>query len=120
MAGVESPTLRAVKARLGSVRLLLQECTGTDAFESFSRIQSNALLGLLQKASLEPEDRASLAEQIMSMPLAETDKASLMSVLAADGSSERIHKRRRALQNYMQLTNYVPDSIWDVLTSEEL
>ena len=110
----------AVHVRLGACRLVLEEQAGKPNHEAISKLQAAALADAIAAAGLSSTDAAAMSGKVVAMAwAAQTDLAMvLQSLTAGVGTGPTAKRQRRGCQLFTAITNYIPDCIWEVLTSD--
>ena len=108
--------MQALRARIGTTRLLLEKSTGT-ARRSLSTIQCNAVLEMMDKseAQFSSEDRANLSDILMSAGF-EADH--LERLLCRLSSGEDV--RRRKQQDHCAFLNYFSENEWAAMQDKDM
>jgi hypothetical protein len=103
---------RAIKARVGAARLLLeQHVAGSALHATVSRLQTAAIIELIGQSSLSSQVRADLSCTVLAMKLAQPDMQAILEALG-DGVASNVAKRRRVQQNWMAVHNYGTAEFW--------
>jgi hypothetical protein len=104
---------RAVKARVGAARLLLQQhVAGSPLHATVSRLQAAAILEVLGQSTLSSQVRADLGGTVLGMNLHDPDKHAILRALGDGEAVSSSAKRRRIQQNWMAVHNYGTAEFW--------
>ena len=111
---------RALKARLGAARLVLEQYPkGSPNHKALSKAQAAALREMLGTAVLTAMDRADLANVVVGINWCEPeDGTSVLAALAPETSTLPPGKRRRTQQDFLAFCNYGTDEFWNQLLGE--
>jgi hypothetical protein len=111
---------RALKARLGAARLVLEQYPkGSPNHKALSKTQAAALREMLGTAVLTAMDRADLANVVVGINWCEPeDGTSVLAALAPVTSTLPPGKRRRTQQDFMAFCNFGTDEFWNQLLGE--
>jgi hypothetical protein len=115
MAGLDDR--RALKARLGAARLVLEEYPkGSPSHKALSKAQSAALVEMLGAAVLTAVERADLANLVVAMSWCEPDDGnSVLAALTPVTSMLPPGKRRRTQQDFLAFCNFGTEELWSQL-----
>jgi hypothetical protein len=111
---------RALKARLGAARLILQQYPkGSPAHKALSKAQSAALREMLVTSVLTAVDRADLANAVVGIEWCEPeDGTSVLAALTPDTSTLPPGKRRRSQQDFLAFANFGTEEFWSQLLGD--
>jgi hypothetical protein len=118
MAGVDDR--RALKARLGAARLVLEQFPkGSPSHKALSKAQSAALREMLGTAVLTALDRADMANVVVAMNWCEPDDGnSVLAALTPGTSMLPPGKRRRTQQDFLAFCNFGTEAFWSQLLGD--
>ena len=86
----------ALKRRLGAVRVVLEETSGSANHASVSKIQANAVIALIAAASdMNPEERTEITEIVLRLQFAAQDMTTILGAMADGIVQPPSVKRRR-------------------------
>ena len=104
---------RAIKARVGAARLLLdQHVAGSALHERVSRLQAAAIMELVGQSTLSSQVRADLSGTVLGMNLHPPDMHAILGSLSEGVAVSSGAKRRRVQQNWMAVHNYGTAEFW--------
>jgi hypothetical protein len=112
---------RAIKARLGAARLVLEDMeAGSSTHLAMSRLQSKAFCEMVRATKLPPDACSDLAAQAMQMKWhGQEDLTAVLTSLTPETSLPP-GKRRRCQQNFMNLVNYGTAHFWAELADSSV
>jgi hypothetical protein len=104
---------RAIKARVGAARLLLQQhVAGSALHVTVSRLQAAAIIELIGQSTLSSQVRADLSGTVLAMNLHQPDMHAVLGALTDGVAVSSLAKRRRMQQNWMAVHNYGTAEFW--------
>ena len=110
--------MRALKARVGATRVILNRHRGDANFEMLSSLQARALADHLKDMKVEPKRLAEASSAVVAIGWARPEDArSVLDVLKTDDRPST--KRRRSQQNYLSIINYGTAEWWEDLMAPE-
>ena len=108
---------RALKARIGTARLLLQEHGSGSSHKAVSAIQMAAILDMVSTQKLTNIDKSAVCEMVLEINWYEGHLDKLLGELAEDADEPRRAKRRQ-LQDFMAIAMYGSRQFWDQMMAE--
>ena len=108
---------RALKARIGTARLLLQEHSSGPSHKAVSAIQMAAILDMVSTQKLTNIDKSAVCEMVLEVNWYEGHLDKLLGELAEDADEPRRAKRRQ-LQDFMAIAMYGSRQFWDRMMAE--
>ena len=108
---------RALKARIGTARLLLQEHSSGPSHKAVSAIQMAAILDMVSTQKLTNIDKSAVCEMVLEVNWYEGHLDKLLGELAEDADEPRKAKRRQ-LQDFMAIAMYGSRQFWDRMMAE--
>ncbi len=108
---------RQIKARLGAAGLVLAQQTDREAHEAISRLQSNAVVELINNAQLTAEARADIAQLVVAVKWAGRDGQHVLGVLTpSEPLPAKVRRRSQQIWCPM-LFHYFTEPQWGTLES---
>jgi len=108
-----------IRARIGAARLVLEEANGGPFHAQISAAQTHALLDVISKAKLSPEETAEVSTTIAGLKFATAAEiSSLLEALSPKRSAPA--GKRRAQQGFTNLINYFTEDQWTALLDGEV
>lgn len=108
----------ALRLRLGAIGAALRAVDGTDRHEALSRVQSNAVVAMLQRvwANISPEDKAALALMIHNVDWYQGHDGPIMAILGRDSAAA---SNRQAQQKYTTFPEFFTQDTWSKLMPDD-
>jgi hypothetical protein len=91
---------RTIKARLGSVRMVLSGLDGTHAYHS--SLQRKVVEDMVKASQLTAEEKAEVASVVSSVGFTVVDEQLLLAALNADSSGKVVRRKQQDFQSFIQ------------------
>jgi len=107
------------KARLGATRVVLEQQRGLPTHAAISKLQSKALVELFESSAevITSKDRSDMASEVIKMQWASQSDLDIILTSLTSAVVPVAKKARRGQQNFMPITNYFTDEVWECITS---
>ena len=106
-------------SKVGAAKLVLADAKGTDFHEAISKTQAAALAETIDKASLSPEDAATMSVAVAKMDWFDKGDCGMVLSSMQPKGGQPVAKRR-AQQDFKSILDYGTDQLWERLTDQSI
>ena len=112
---------RGIMARIGAVRVVLEQVKGTSTHAAISKLQRDAMIDLLGRQVLDVDTKASVSTELLQAQWAGDDHVVILNSLVAPAAVQASggQKRRRSQQSYEAIVDYFTEESWEVLLGSD-
>ena len=111
---------RQLKARFAAAKVVLETVSGTPRHGPMSSIQANALVDMVKKLELDPQEALDLAGLATEISFSNGDCDTVLESIAPKSICLARKKDRIVMQNYQTQSQYLTAELWDFLDDPDV